>query len=271
MGAQSMLEQLLKSGLARLQNSGNPTRTEQQALRGTGSAQASGAGLAQGLQWGQIAAGGAVGGVLGLLVGNKRARKLGGKTAGKVLKYGGVAALGYAAYKTYAHWQAQQAQSGQPNQPNHPIHKDPHGQPHWGSQPAVAEANPWPAEPGLALPAPEQEAHSRVMLMAMVAAAKADGHVDANERGLMESEWQRQGASAADRAWLEQELSRPLDPAEVARAASGPVQAAEMYLASLLVADETSFMERAYLDELARQLKLPEGLKRDLEAQAQSV
>jgi uncharacterized membrane protein YebE (DUF533 family) len=44
--------------------------------------------------------------------------------------------------------------------------------------------------------------------------------------------------------------------------------AAEMYLASLLVADETTTMERLYLDELARQLKLPEGLKAQLEAQA---
>jgi len=47
--------------------------------------------------------------------------------------------------------------------------------------------------------------------------------------------------------------------------------AAEMYLASLLVADDTSFMERAYLDELSRQLRLPEGLKQHLERQAAAV
>jgi uncharacterized membrane protein YebE (DUF533 family) len=47
--------------------------------------------------------------------------------------------------------------------------------------------------------------------------------------------------------------------------------AAEVYLASLLVADETSFMERAYLDELARQLQLPAALKQDLEVQARST
>jgi uncharacterized membrane protein YebE (DUF533 family) len=41
-----------------------------------------------------------------------------------------------------------------------------------------------------------------------------------------------------------------------------------MYLASLLVADDTSYMERAYLDELARQLRLPDGLKVELERQA---
>jgi uncharacterized membrane protein YebE (DUF533 family) len=57
----------------------------------------------------------------------------------------------------------------------------------------------------------------------------------------------------------------------VARAATTPELAAEMYLASLLVVDETSFMERAYLDELARQLRLPAGLKAELETQAAQV
>ena len=47
-----------------------------------------------------------------------------------------------------------------------------------------------------------------------------------------------------------------------------PELAAEMYLASLLVIDDTSFMERAYLDEFARQLKLPTALKAELEKQA---
>ncbi len=47
--------------------------------------------------------------------------------------------------------------------------------------------------------------------------------------------------------------------------------AAEMYLASLLMVDETNFMERAYLDELARQLSLDAGLKVELEAQAQKA
>jgi uncharacterized membrane protein YebE (DUF533 family) len=75
-------------------------------------------------------------------------------------------------------------------------------------------------------------------------------------------------ADAETRRWFEDELRRPLDPAEVARAAGSPEMAAEMYLASLLVADETSFMERAYLDELARQLQLPAGLKAELEKQA---
>ncbi len=190
------------------------------------------------IRWGQVGAGAAAGGALGLLLGQKRGRSMGGKA----LKYGSVAALGFAAYKIYQAHQEKQQQ-------------------------APSASAGLPASPPL-LAAPQLELNSQAMLKAMIAAAKADGHVDERERGLIEAELQRQEADPQQRAWLEQELRRPLDPIEVAQAASSPELAAQMYLASLLVADETSFMERAYLDELARQLRLPDGLKRDLEAQA---
>ena len=229
MNAQGMLEQLLKSGLSMIE----------------GKAQTPGAGGAAGqVQWGQVGAGAVAGSALGLLLGSKRGRKFGGKA----LKVGSVAALGMLAYKAYGQWQAQQRAQAAPQ----------------------AGTSPAPAEPRTVnlLPAPDAELHSRAMLMSMIAAAKADGHLDERERGLVEAELQRVAADAETRQWFEAELRRPLDPAEVARAAATPELAAEMYLASLLVADEASFMERAYLDELARQLRLPEGLKVELERQA---
>jgi len=208
-----------------------------------GKARAPGAPAGGDAGWGKFGAGAAAGGALGLLLGSKRGRSFGGKA----LKLGSVAAIGAMAYKAYESWQAQQAQAGRP--------------------PSTAAA---PAEPRTVnlLPAPEVEQHSRAMLLSMIAAAKADGHLDERERGLVEAELQRIDADPSTRRWFEDELRRPLDPAEVARAAGTPEMAAEMYLASLLVADETSFMERAYLDELARQMKLPEGLKLELERQA---
>ena len=117
------------------------------------------------------------------------------------------------------------------------------------------------------LPAPQAELHSQAILKALVAAAKADGHVDAKERQLIEEQI---GALANDPEllrWLDAELNKPLDPAEVARAASTPEMAAEMYIASVLMVDEEHFMERAYLEELARQLKLEPSLKAELESQ----
>jgi uncharacterized membrane protein YebE (DUF533 family) len=226
MNAQAMLEQWLKSGLSMIE----------------GKAPAAGGRSGSPPAWGQIGAGAAAGGALGLLLGSKRGRRFGGKA----LKYGSVAALGLLAYKAYGNWQAQQ--QGQRS-----------------AAPAPAPAGPRTVN---LLPAPEVEQHSLAMLKSMIAAAKADGHLDERERGLVEAELNRIEADPGTRRWFEDELRRPLDPAEVARVAGSPEMAAEMYLASLLVADDTSYMERAYLDELARQLRLPDGLKVELERQA---
>ena len=119
-----------------------------------------------------------------------------------------------------------------------------------------------------ALPAPQLEVHSRAMLKALIAAAKSDGHLDDAERGQVEAALHRLNADAETRAWVDTELRRPVDPADVAAAATSPEMAAEIYLASVLVVDDTTVMERAYLDELARQLQLAPGLKAELEARA---
>ena len=176
-------------------------------------------------------------GALGLLLGsNKSVRKIGGNA----VTYGGLAALGVMAYKAYGNWQAQQ--SSMPT-----------------SEPQTFDR----------LPAPQAELHSQAILRALVAAAKADGHIDARERQLIEGEFSKLTQDQEVQQWLAAELNKPLDPGEVARAASSPEMAAEMYLASLLMVDQQHFMERAYLDELARQLQLEPALKQELEAQVQ--
>jgi uncharacterized membrane protein YebE (DUF533 family) len=221
MSAQSIIEQLLNKGLSSLGGGGAP--------RGDNG---------RGNDLGKYATGAAVGGVLGLLLGSKGGRRMGGKA----LQYGSVAALGALAYRAYNDYQARQAASARPAEPAAPAFEQ--------------------------LPAPQVEAHSRAMLKAMIAAAKSDGHLDERERGLVEAELQRSEADPAVRQWVEAELRRPVEPADVAAAAQTPAMGAEIYLASLLVVDETTTMERAYLDELARQLKLPAELKADLEARA---
>jgi uncharacterized membrane protein YebE (DUF533 family) len=225
MSAQSILDQMLKSGMSLLDSAQSP------------------AGGVPRPGLGQLGTGLAAGGVLGLLLGTKRGRSVGGSA----LKYGSVAALGAVAFRAYSQWQTQQA-----TQVSHPV-----------------ASGPTPRTVNL-LPAPEVETHSRAMLKALIAAAKSDGHLDDAERGLIDAEMVRLQADESDRAWMAAELQRPLDPADVARAGTTPELAAEMYLASLLVIDDTSYMERAYLDEFARQLKLPATLKADLEQQASS-
>ena len=53
-----------------------------------------------------VAGGLAAGGVLGLLIGNKKVRKKVGKVAGGVAGYGGAAVLGALAHRAYQNWQA---------------------------------------------------------------------------------------------------------------------------------------------------------------------
>lgn len=236
MSAQSLLEQLLKSGLSSI---GGSAGSLGKVLGGS----SSGSGQSH---VGKYAAGAAAGGALALLLGSKRGRKIGGSA----LKYGSVAALGALAFKVYQDWQANQAQSQ--------------------SQAAGSSVRPASAatQGFEALPAPQVEQHSQAMLGAMIAAAKADGHMDDRERELVEAELHRLEADPALRRWVDDELRRPVDPAAIAATAASPEMAAEIYLASVLVVDETTVMERAYLDELARQLRLPADLRQQLERRA---
>ncbi|WP_252274339.1 tellurite resistance TerB family protein [Pseudomonas subflava] len=238
MNTRGLLDQLLKSGQDLLQQKSGASSSG--GLGGLLGGMAGGKGgkggdlgtLLKGAGGGALAAG-----ALGALLGNKSARKVGSK----VITYGGLAALGVIAYKAYGNWQEQQRASNA-----RPV-----------SEPQTVDR----------LPAPQAELHSQAILRALVAAAKADGHVDAKERQLIEEQI---GALADDPEllrWLDTELNKPLDPAEVARAATTPEMAAEMYIASVLMVDEEHFMERAYLDELSRQLKLEPSLKAELEAQ----
>lgn len=248
MSMQTLLDQLLRSGLGGLGGAGGGA---------TGAGSTSPPRAQAGSDWGKYATGAAAGGALALLIGSKRGRKLGGKA----LKYGTVAALGAVAWRTYQDWQARQA--GGAAAPGAGAGR---------TGPDAVEAAPAVAPPALGgfalLPAPQVESHSQAMLKAMIAAAKADGHMDERERELVQAELHRLEADPALRGWVDAELRRPVEPAEVAAAATGPEMAAEIYLASVLVADETTTMERAYLDALAAALKLPLELRSELDARA---
>ena len=242
MNTRGLLDQLLKSGQDMLQNKagGSQNKASGGGLGGLlgGSGGSGGLGsLLSGAGGGALAAG-----AMGLLLGSKKARNVGGKVA----IYGGLAALGVIAYKAYGNWQAQQGTAPLSNTRSEPQTLD-------------------------RLPPAQVELHSQAILKALVAAAKADGHVDERERALIEGEFTKLDNDQELQQWLHAELSKPLDPTEVARAASTPEMAAEMYIASVMLVDEESFMEKSYLDELARQLKLEPGLKAELEKQVRQA
>ena len=133
MSAQLILDQLLKSGMSLLDGKRSP------------------AGGASSPGFGQLGTGIAAGGVLGLLLGTKRGRSIGGAA----LKYGSVAALGAVAFRAYSQWQAQQAASV-----SHP------------------QATGLAARTVNLLPAPEAETHSRAMFTAWSAMRSRFGSAD---------------------------------------------------------------------------------------------
>lgn len=178
-----------------------------------------------------------VGGALGLLLGR-------GRGGGTLVKYGGLAALGMMAYKAYGQWQRDQA----------------------GDTAAASAASSMP--PALAAPS---EHHANALLRALVAAAKADGHVDERERGLIAQGLQQAGAQPELQRWLDAELTKPLDPLQVARDVDSPELASEVYLLSRAVIEQPGFMEQAYLDGLAQALALEPGLRQRLDAQSAAM
>ncbi|PKN43674.1 MAG: DUF533 domain-containing protein [Deltaproteobacteria bacterium HGW-Deltaproteobacteria-18] len=223
MSIMNLLDQLLQSGQGALQNAGN---------RGNATAQGNPLGsLLTGAGGGALAAG-----TIGVLMGSKKARKMGGAA----LKYGGLAALGLVAYKAFSTWQQNNASTTQVQQPR-TLDR---------------------------IPAPEAEFHGKAVLRAIIAAAKADGHIDDRERQLIDQSIAQLTSDLELQSWVDQELRKPMDPAEIATSATTPEIAAEMYLASLLMVDEENFMERAYLDELARKMNLDPSFKMELERQA---
>jgi uncharacterized membrane protein YebE (DUF533 family) len=228
MNTKGLLEQLLKAGSDLMQQKSTSSGSYHSQSGSSVSKLMSGFG------------GGALsGGALTMLLGSKKGRSLGGK----VITYGGLAALGVLAYKAYSNWQQQ-------------------------NKGTVDQHEPQTVD---RLPAPQAEQHCNAILKALIGAAKADGHIDQQERELIDGEIAKLTSDLNLQRWFDQELAKPLDPADIAQAATTEEMAAEMYLASLLVINEQNYMEGAYLQELARQLKLPVELKAELEFQAKQA
>ena len=193
---------------------------------------------------GQLLTGAVAGGLVGLLAGNRRARRLVGKSAGTALTLGGlaaVAAIGYTA------WQR---------------HRD-------GSGPAQPLQLP-PADSAFAPTHPGQETLARGLLVAMIQGAKADGHVDANEQARIFGQVEALALDSAAKAFVMDELAAPLDVGRIAAFATTPESAAELYSAALMAMDPDTDAERQFLLRLQGALRLDPGLAAQIEATVRS-
>ena len=245
MNPQSLLEQFL--GPQTAQKAGGALESAKGKLANSG--------------MGGVAGGLAAGGVLGLLLGNKKARKTVGKLAGGAVGYGGAAALGALAYRAYNNWQQGQSVPQAPA-PDQIPQQAPASAPVADAPPAGSKFLPATA------PARNGRPFELALVMAMIAAANADGHIGPDEQRLIFEKVGELPLEAEDKAFVFDALSAPPSLQDIANLAEGPEQAAELYLASRLAIDPDHPMEQAYLEGLASRLSLPRDLVDHLESQA---
>lgn len=111
-----------------------------------------------------------------------------------------------------------------------------------------------------------EEQNSRVILRALIAAAAANGEIDAAERALI---LQENGGDVEAAQWLEHEAKHPVGIAELAQeVGSNTALAAEVYLAARMVCGEIDRKEAVFLSQLAHALNLDDKLVESLEKHA---
>jgi uncharacterized membrane protein YebE (DUF533 family) len=112
-------------------------------------------------------------------------------------------------------------------------------------------------EPENAVEEQELEEHARLVLKAMIDAAKADGQIDQNEIQRILGKLEEGGIDAEAREFVLAEMGKPMDTASLAAAARGnPQLAAELYAASVLAIEVDTPAERQYLNRLGEGMGL---------------
>lgn len=180
-------------------------------------------------------------GIAAALLGTKTGRKI----AGNAVTIGGIAAvagLGYLAYKNY--------KSGQ--------------SPQTAPQPAAASNEPIalpPPNSAFSLQSPQlSNDFALTLVRAMIAAAKADGHIDQNERANIMEKIHAVDLGSEAEAFIAEELANPVDIDDLVAAARTEEQKVELYTATRITIDPDTRAERGYLDLLAGRLQLPDAL-----------
>jgi uncharacterized membrane protein YebE (DUF533 family) len=118
--------------------------------------------------------------------------------------------------------------------------------------------NPW-SSPARTTPQPQapepqasaEDAEALLILRAMISCAKADGSLDAAERGAIAAQLDEAGLDQAERDLVLAEFAAPAGVAEIAAAVTDPVLAAQVYAAAFLGAGEVAAAERAWLSAFA--------------------
>ena len=184
---------------------------------------------------------GALGGLAGLLVANKSSRKLLAKYGTGALLAGGGAIAGTVLWNKY-------------KDRVRAAHQD---EPHFGEETSPLDLR------------------TARLILALVFAAKSDGHIDDKERAAIEQQMREAGVEEQGRTLVAQAIEQPLDPQRLAQSVQNEEEALELYFLSCAAIDIDHFMERSYLNALGDALKIPqdvrEGIEQDIREQKQTL
>ncbi|HDS2772748.1 TPA: tellurite resistance TerB family protein [Enterobacter bugandensis] len=174
---------------------------------------------------------GALGGLAGLLVANKSSRKLLAKYGTGALLAGGGAIAGTVLWNKY-------------KDRVRAAHRD---EPHYGEHTSPLDLR------------------TERLILALVFAAKSDGHIDDNERAAIEQQLREAGVEEQGRTLVAQAIEQPLDPQRLALCVKNEEEALELYFLSCAAIDIDHFMERSYLNALGDALKIPQDVREGIE------
>jgi uncharacterized membrane protein YebE (DUF533 family) len=114
-----------------------------------------------------------------------------------------------------------------------------------------------------------QPAFEMTLIKAMIAAAKADGHIDADEQQRIFKAVDGMSLSNEMKGIVFDLLQQPTSVEALVTGIDRVEQKSELYLASCLAINPDHPSEKAHLDHLAAALQLPQGLAQELQSQAQ--
>lgn len=200
-----------------------------------------------------------VGGLVGALFGGSKGVK---KAAKNVAVVGGSAALAALAYKMYDNWsnsRKAQDQGAHVPQGGYGAPQGTYGAPQGGYGQSAPSDDPFAAynaaQQNQPLALPNDDA-GKLILQAMIFAARADGHIDRQEQEMILKTAQTVSPDSNFNATISQFLNAPLDPKALASKVANQQQALDIYKlsATAIVADND--MERRYLRDLAAALNL---------------
>jgi uncharacterized membrane protein YebE (DUF533 family) len=182
----------------------------------------------------------AAGGLGGLLLGTQTGRSL----AGSAARVGALAMIGGLAYKAVQNYQA-----GRP------------------LVTGAASTEPPPAGSGFEPAAVSNDAAVHY-IQAMIAAAHADGRIDASEHDKLIGSLKQAGFDGDAEAFLAKELNSPVTVQELAASVKSSQEAAQLYTAARIAVTDNSPAEKVFLASLANALNLDPKLAAHIDATA---